>query len=96
MNKPSFRRRRKTPQSMQRAMFRRPPPCPLLSAGVTEVDYKDVELLSRYITDEARIMPASASYVSARMQRQLERAIKQARILALLPYARGHALRHDK
>ncbi|MGU9952025.1 MAG: hypothetical protein ACNYPH_06990 [Gammaproteobacteria bacterium WSBS_2016_MAG_OTU1] len=68
-SRPPFRRRRKTAQSMQRAMFRRPPPCPLLSSGVTEVDYKDVDLLGRYLTDEARIMPSATSNVSARMQR---------------------------
>ncbi len=95
-SRPPFRRRRKTAQSMQRAMFRRPPPCPLLSSGVTEVDYKDVDLLGRYLTDEARIMPSATSNVSARMQRQLQRAIKQARFLALVPYARAHALRRDK
>lgn len=96
MNKPTFRRRRKTPQSKQRAMFRRPPPCPLLSAGITEVDYKDVDLLARYLTEEARIVPSAYSNVSARMQRQLKRAIKQARFLSLLPYSRSHALRRDK
>ena len=96
MNKPPFRRRRRTVQSKQRSMFRRPPPCPLLSSGVTEVDYKDVELLSRYINDEARIISSAYSNVSARMQRQLKRAIKQARFLALLPYSRSHALRREK
>lgn len=95
MNK-NFRRRPRTPQSMQRAMFRRQPPCPLLSAGITEVDYKDVDLLTRYITDEARISPSAYTNVSAKMQRQIERAVKQARFLALLPYSRGHALRRIK
>lgn len=89
-------RRRRTGQSKQRTMFRRPPPCPLLSAGVGEVDYKDVELLSRYLTDEAWIMPAAHSNLSARMQRQLKRAVKQARFLALLPYSRSHSLRREK
>lgn len=96
MSRPPHRRRRRTAQSKQRAMFRRPPPCPLSSAGISEVDYKDVDLLSRYITDEARIMPSAHSNVSARMQRQLQRAIKRARFLALLPYSRAHALRRDK
>ncbi len=90
------RRRTRTPQSMQRAMFRRQPPCPLLSAGITEVDYKDIDLLSRYLTDEARIAPSAYSNVSARMQRQVERAIKQARFLALIPYSRSHAVRRGK
>ena len=89
-------RRRRNPRAMQRAMFRRPPPCPLLAEGITEVDYKDIDLLSRYITDEARVMPSSASFVSARMQRQLSRAIKQARYLALLPYTRSHTLERER
>jgi small subunit ribosomal protein S18 len=89
-----FRRRKKTPQSnnTRRNMFRNPPPCPLLSAGITEIDYKDVELLSRYVTEEYAIQPAALSNVSAKMQRQLKNAIKRARFLALLPYSRGHAL----
>ncbi|MGI9305749.1 MAG: 30S ribosomal protein S18 [Gammaproteobacteria bacterium] len=96
MNRNPRHRRVRTAQSMQRAMFRRKPPCPLLSAGVTEVDYKDTDLLSRYLTEEARIAPSAYSNVSARMQRQLKRAIKQARFLAMLPYARTHALRRGK
>ncbi|MDM5147870.1 30S ribosomal protein S18 [Candidatus Persebacteraceae bacterium Df01] len=94
-NRP-FRKRKKTAQSMQRAMFRKPPSCPLLSAGITQVDYKDIDLLSRHITEEARIQPSAYSNVCAKMQRQLKRAIKQARFLSLLPYSRSHTLRRDK
>ena len=96
LRRPPARRPRKSSQARQRAMFRRPPQCPILAEGITHVDYKDVDLLSRYITSEARIAPSAYSNVSARMQRQLKRAIKQARFLSLLPYTRNHALRRDK
>lgn len=96
MKRPFSRRRRRPAHSKHRAMFRRPPPCPLRSQGLTDVDYKDVELLSRYLTDEHRIAPSAYTNVSAGMQRKLKRAIKQARHLALLPYTRSHALKREK
>lgn len=96
MNKNSRRRGVRKTIPPHRLMFRRQPSCPLLSAGVTEVDYKDVDLLSRYLTDEARIAPSAYTNVSAKMQRQIERAVKRARFLALLPYSRSHAVRRGK
>lgn len=88
---PSRRRNlRRKPRSTSRAMFRKKPPCPLLSAGITAIDYKDVDTLSRYLRDDWKITPAEANNVSARMQRQLTRAIKRARFLAFLPYTRSH------
>ena len=53
------------------------------------VDYKDVELLKDFITENGKILPSRLSGVDARHQRQLARAIKKARYLALLPYMRG-------
>lgn len=49
-------------------------------------DYKNPQLLKNYITDRGKIVPARVSGLSARQQRQLTRAIKRARILALLPF----------
>lgn len=84
------RRIRRKPRNNSRAMFRKKPPCPLLSAGITAIDYKDVDTLSRYLREDWKITPAEANNVSARMQRQLTRAIKRARFLAFLPYTRSH------
>lgn len=84
------RRIKRKARTNTRAMFRKKPPCPLLSAGVTDIDYKDVDLLARYLRDDWKIAPAEANNVSARMQRQLTQAIKRARYLAFLPYTRSH------
>ena len=53
------------------------------------VDYKDEKLLSRFITERGKILPARLSGLSARHQRQVKVAIKRARFLALLPYIKG-------
>ena len=63
--------------------------CPITEAGVRFVDYKDERFLARFITENGKILPSRLSGVDARHQRQLARAIKKARYLALLPYMRG-------
>ena len=50
------------------------------------IDYKDVELLKKYLTPHARMMSSRATGVGARQQRKLAQAIKRARYMALLPY----------
>ena len=50
------------------------------------IDYKDVKLLQRYISEKGKIVPARITAVSAKKQRVLSQAIKRARHLALLPY----------
>ncbi|MBI1808597.1 MAG: 30S ribosomal protein S18 [Gemmatimonadetes bacterium] len=64
--------------------------CPITEAGIRFVDYKDERFLARFITDNGKILPSRLSGVDARHQRQLAKAIKKARYLALLPYTRGH------
>ncbi|MDX1430649.1 MAG: 30S ribosomal protein S18 [Rhodothermales bacterium] len=56
------------------------------SDGVEYVDYKDVELLKRFINEQGKILPRRITGVSAKFQRQLTRAVKRARHLALLPF----------
>jgi small subunit ribosomal protein S18 len=67
-----FQRRRKT--------------CPFSGAAAPKIDYKDVKLLQRYISERGKIVPSRITAVSAKKQRELARAIKRARFLALLPY----------
>ncbi len=50
------------------------------------VDYKDVELLKRFINEQGKILPRRITGTSAKFQRQLTRAVKRARLLALLPF----------
>lgn len=64
---------------------------PIAEAGIRWIDYKDERLLSRFITENGKILPSRLSGVSARHQRQLARAIKKARYLALIPYTRGQS-----
>ncbi len=86
--KRNFRKKRRV--GLVRPMFRRRPPCPFRSAGVVEIDYKDVDLLKQYISDDGKIVPGRYSGVSAKFQRRLENAIKRARYLAFLPYTEAH------
>jgi small subunit ribosomal protein S18 len=52
------------------------------------IDYKDVETLSKFITDRGKILPKRVTGACAIHQREVARAIKRARIIALLPYVR--------
>ncbi|MFF0694060.1 30S ribosomal protein S18 [Streptomyces tendae] len=61
-------------------------PNPLDQAGVTYVDYKDTELLRRFLSDRGKIRSRRVTRVTSQQQRQLARAIKNAREMALLPY----------
>ncbi|MFJ8494794.1 30S ribosomal protein S18 [Streptomyces sp. NPDC094038] len=61
-------------------------PNPLDRAGVTYIDYKDTDLLRQFVSDRGRIRSRRVTRVSARQQRLLARAIKNAREMALLPY----------
>lgn len=71
----------------RRAFGRRRKVCPFSGAGAPKIDYKDVKLLQRYISEKGKIVPARITAVSAKKQRELARAIKLARELALLPFA---------
>jgi small subunit ribosomal protein S18 len=70
----------------RRPFFRRRKVCPFSGAGAPKIDYKDVKLLQRYVSERGKIVPSRITAVSAKKQRELARAIKRARYLALLPY----------
>ena len=65
---------------------RRRKTCPFSVDNGPVVDYKDVDMLKRYVSDRGKLMPARITGISAKYQRQLTTAIKRARQLALLPY----------
>ncbi len=73
----------------RRPFFRRRKTCPFSGAEAPRIDYKDVRLLQRYVSERGKIVPSRITAVSAKKQRMLARAIKRARYLALLPYAVG-------
>lgn len=70
--------------------FRRRKFCRFTASGVKLIDYKDLNVLRNYITESGKIVPSRITGTKARYQRQLSRAIKVARYLALLPYCDQH------
>ena len=70
--------------------FRRRKFCRFTADGVKEIDYKDLETLKQYITETGKICPSRITGTRAKYQRQLSRAVKRARYLALLPYTDRH------
>ncbi|MEU9255003.1 30S ribosomal protein S18 [Streptomyces sp. NPDC048270] len=74
--------RRVTPRSSPAAR-----PNPLDAAKITYIDYKDTDLLRKFISDRGKIRSRRVTRVTARQQRRLAAAVKNAREMALLPYA---------
>jgi small subunit ribosomal protein S18 len=70
----------------RRPFFRRKKTCPFSGANAPKIDYKDVKLLQRFISERGKIVPSRITAVSTGKQRQLANAIKRARFMALLPY----------
>jgi small subunit ribosomal protein S18 len=70
----------------RRPFHRRRKSCPFSGNGAPKIDFKDVRLLSRFLSERGKIVPARITSVSAKKQRELAIAIKRARFLALLPY----------
>ena len=70
----------------RRPFFRRRKTCPFTGPNAQRIDYKDVKLLQRYISERGKIVPSRITAVSATKQRELSKAIKRARFLGLIPY----------
>ena len=70
----------------RRPFFRRRKTCPFSGEAAPKIDYKDVKLLQRFISERGKIVPSRITAVSAKKQRELARAIKRSRFLGLLPY----------
>ena len=81
--------RRKTTTYSKLNLFQKPGikffrPCPLSGKNAPVVDYKNIKLLKKYISESGRILPSRVTSVSLKKQRELSRSIKIARLLALL------------
>ncbi len=70
--------------------FKRKRFCRFTADGVKEIDYKDLNTLKNYVSENGKIVPSRISGTNARYQRQLSTAIKRARFLALIPYCDAH------
>jgi small subunit ribosomal protein S18 len=75
-------------QQQRRPFFRRRKSCPFTGNEAPKIDWKDVRLLGRFLSERGKIMPSRISAVSSGKQRELAAAIKRARFMALLPYTR--------
>ena len=73
-----------------RSFSRRRKFCRYTAEGVKEIDYKDLNTLRQYLTENGKIVPSRITGTKAFYQRQLASAIKRARYLALLPYTDQH------
>ncbi len=74
---------------VRRPFHRRRKTCPFSGDNGLTIDYKDVRLLQRYISERGKIVPSRITAVTAKKQRELAKAIKRARFLGLLPYVIG-------
>ncbi len=92
MPRPMTKRRdnkNKNPNN-NRGLFKRRKFCRFTAEKVKEIDYKDVEVLKEFVSENGRIIPARITGTKSHYQRQLSVAIKRARFLALMPYTDLH------
>ena len=71
--------------------YRRRKYCRFTAEGITEIDYKDIEMWKQYISETGKIVPSRITGTKAKYQRQLAKAVKRARYLALIPYTDAHS-----
>ena len=81
--------KRKTTSYSKLNLFQKPGikffrPCPLSGKNAPIIDYKNIKILKKYLSESGRILPSRITSVSQNKQKKLSRAIKRARLLALL------------
>ena len=82
-------KKRKSSSFSKLSLFQKPGvkffrPCPLSGKNAPVVDYKNIKILKKYISESGRILPSRITNVSQKKQKELSKAIKRARLLALL------------
>lgn len=87
--KSNSRNKTKRPNNPNRQLRRRKY-CRFTAEGITQIDYKDLDILTKYVTETGKIIPSRNTGTSVKYQRQLVTAVKRARFLALLPYTDQH------
>jgi len=86
-----FNNKDKRPKrNTQSLLFKRKRFCRFTAAGVEEIDYKDIDTLRDFVSENGKIIPARLTGTRAIFQRQINTAIKRARFLAMLPYSDQH------
>ena len=84
-----FKKKQKNSNYSKLSLFQKPEmkflkSCPLSGKNAPTIDYKNIKLLMRYISETGRILPSRVTSVSLKKQKELSRSIKRARVLALL------------
>lgn len=77
--------------TVRKPFFRRKKTCPFTGPNAPTIDWKDVKLLSRFVSERGKMTPSRITSVSQKKQRELAQAIKRARFMALMPYVRQDA-----
>ncbi|MDD2700569.1 MAG: 30S ribosomal protein S18 [Sideroxydans sp.] len=85
-----FKKKDDKKNNSSRQLFKRRKFCRFTAEKIAEVDYKDINILKEFITENGKLIPARITGTKARYQRQLSTAVKRARFLALLPYTDLH------
>ena len=87
--KKNFRKNKKNSKNSKFSLFQKADikfsrACPFSEKGAPEIDYKNIKLLKKYISESGRILPSRVTSVSLKKQKELARTIKRARLLALI------------
>ena len=87
--KKNYKQKRKSSSFQRLTLFQKPgikffKSCPLSGKDAPVIDYKNIKVLKKYISESGRILPSRITSVSQKKQKELSRAIKRARVLALL------------
>ena len=82
-------KKKQTSKHSKLSLFQKPDtkffkPCPLSGKNAPIIDYKNIKVLKKYISESGRILPSRITSVSIKKQKELSRSIKKARLLALL------------
>ncbi len=77
--------------TVKRPFFRRKKSCPFTGEKSQDLDWKDVKTLGRYISERGKIVPRRITAVSSKKQREMAKAIKNARYMGLMPYVNHEA-----
>ena len=79
-------------KALRKPNLKRRKSCPFAAPNTPEIDYKDIKLLSRYVSEKGKIVPSRITGVSRKKQKELARAIKRARFLSLMSYTNKYSV----
>lgn len=80
----------------KKTFFKRKKSCPFSGPNALAIDWKDVKMLGKFLSERGKMTPSRITNVSMKKQRELAKAIKRARFMALLPYVRAESERGER